>query len=84
VTIAVDDVRSQSDAPRTRTIPEAVLAELRVRAGGARVVVVTVGELAAAAGVTERSVRRATARLLAAGSLQVEPGRGAANRYVLP
>ncbi len=90
MTIAVDDARPQSDTPRVsdrlaRTTAGRVLAvleQLQVAAGGS--VEVTVGELMARVGATERTIQRATKALRAEGAISVEESRGGASRFTIP
>lgn len=87
MTLAVGVARPQSDTPAGRTSrrgPAAprLLAELTARtadAGGP--VEVTVGELARALALAERTVQRATSALERSGHLEVHARRGGANAY---
>lgn len=93
MTIAVEPVRLQSDAPptthpRLRRRARALLDELRSRVDEHGHTAVPVPELAAALGVSDRTIQRRVLDLAAAGlvAVDLQPGagrRGVPNAYRL-
>jgi pyocin large subunit-like protein len=89
MTLAMGDVRSQSDTPvlpprlaRTAAVHVlAALVELAPPGGGA--VALTVRELAGRARVTERTVQRSMRALEEIGAVAVEETRGGTSRFTV-